>query len=243
MRSFVPILLGFFGVIEAIDPISVHLSNAPNQRYYMRQTCNALPENTCCVPLDIFIDGIGWDWFRASHILFEDLPTHNVHVTAWKAQPPRDNCNGELVVDHLTIGEATAAYINNSPEGFSGGLYYPQAVFAGNNASVNNTLKLPPSSTRYPDTITFQGEDYLDRGTHDMVYVSRAGKQLKGWPLFGMSADDQVSNSIEAPTNEQHSYTWPRRSSWQRPWQCEDRNIVKQRYRNAIEFIRPRRSR
>ena len=202
MRSSILILLATFGVIEAMDLVSVQFTNAPNQPYYMKQSCNFLPAHTCCVPIDIYVGGLGWGWFHAKHIMFENLPSYNVHVTAWRPQPPRANCDGELVVDYLTIGDATAHYTNHNPAGFSGGRYYPQVGRNGNSTAVNNdTLAFPPVGVCYPDTIIYRGETYLDRGTDDMVYVSSTGDHLRGSLLFGKSADIQVSNCTLTRTN------------------------------------------
>ena len=196
MRSSNLRLLLLFSVIEASWQTlpQIIFSNAANQRYFTQQLCSNVRENTCCVPIDVNIAGLGSGWFHAKHLFFNKLPEYNVHLGGWKYQHRRSNCNGELVVQYLTIGDATAAYTNNSPEGFSGALYYAQGPPNGNRTDTNNgTLQVPnpgvknPNTIQFPDEIKFQGESYGNGGSGTLLYVSASGKIITGAPLLGMS--------------------------------------------------------
>lgn len=188
MHSFIISLLFLFSVVKPSWQTKVRFANSPYQRYHMQQLCTNLPPAMCCVPLDVSVDGLGWGWFRANHLVFEDLPTYNVHLAAFKYQRPRSDCDGELVLRHLTKGEALDAYTNYSPEGLSGSLYVPQAVTDGNKTGVfHETVQRPSSQIKYPDIIRYQGVVYNQREAGSLMYTSMEGKTISGAPLFGMS--------------------------------------------------------
>ena len=194
-------LVFLLSVVKANSQPKISFDNGPNERRHMTQTCSIVPHNKCCIPIDVFVSGsgLGWGWFRPQHIVFDDLPTYNVHVTAWKRRPPLKSCDGELVIDHLTIGEASADYTNNSPEGFSGGYYFRQELVGGNSADAkNNTLQSQPDGLLIPDSLHYQGETYQHSGTRDFVYVSRTGKIITGALFSDMPIDPSAQNT--APT-------------------------------------------
>ena len=197
MHSTIIHLLFFFSVIKASWQINVSFANDPNQQYHMRQVCINLPPAICCVPLDVSIDRLGWGWFRAKHLLFQDLPRYNVHLAAFRYQRPRSDCDGELVLQHRTVGEALDAYTDHSPEGYSGSLYVPQAVSNGNKTGViSEAVQRPSARIQYPDVIHYQGVAYNKRGDGSLIYSSVDGKTISGAPLFGMSITSGAKTEV-----------------------------------------------
>ncbi len=196
-------ILGFgwvflFNVVTANSQPKISFANAPDQQHHMIQTCSIVSQNKCCIPIDVFVSGSGegWGWFRPQRIVFDDLPTYNVHVTAWKQQSPQTNCNGELVIEYLTMGEALAAFMSHYPQGFSGGYYFPQELAGGNSTDVkNNTLQSPPTSLLFPDSLHYQEEIYQYSRTRSFVYISPTGKIITGAPFSGMSIDSSAQNT------------------------------------------------
>ncbi len=187
MRTFMFSLIFLFSIIEATWQVKVSFANDPNQRYHMQQFCSDLPPAVCCVPLDVSVDSLGWGWFHAKHLLFNNLPAYNVRLAAYKYRRPRSECDGERVIQHLAIGEALAAYTNNSPEGFSGSLYVPQTSVNGNKTDASHdTPQTASRRTRYPDTIRYMGNTYTNEGANKMIYTSSEGKTITGAPLFSV---------------------------------------------------------
>lgn len=196
MHSTVIHLLFLFSVIKASWQVDISFANESNQRYHMRQMCSELPPAVCCVPLDVSIGHLGWGWFRAKYLLFQDLPRYNLHLAGFNSQRSRSDCDGVLVVQHRTGGEAIDTYANQSPEGFSGSLYALTASNGNRTGMISETVQAPFAPIKYPDVIYFQGAVYYETGEGSLVYSSVDGKTINGAPLLGMSINSDAKTKL-----------------------------------------------